>query len=218
MKYFTKELYEEMQVAGFLTFPETEEEWEAYQEGYRSDGVDPAKLHRQELEDIREDLLKFLPESFHPYIYDGTINSAYPSPKLREMISKWEADHEARVDVLLDDYSRHHASIKESLPPGAVLLTEKSLYDCVVNSVERPSDDVLVLRLDCRSGFHYFKEIQLTFTGVTEALIPQDFVGALWLYNEIYLIGELVELHVLFDMPMTEVTIVSRDVQIEELE
>jgi len=218
MKYFTKEWYDEMQVAGFLTFPETEAEWEAYQEGYRADGVDPVKIQRQELEDLREDLLKFLPESFHPYIYAGTINSAYPSPELRDMIAKWEADHEARVDALLDDYSRHYASIKESLPPGAVLLTEKSLHDCVVNSAERPSDDVLVLRLDCRSGFHYFKEIQVTFTGVVEAFIPEDLADALWLYNEIYLIGELVELHVLFDTPMTEVTIVSRDVQIEELE
>ena len=218
MKYFTKEWYDEMQVSGFLTFPETEEEWEAHQAGYRADGVDPAEIHRQELEDKREDLLKFLPESFHPYIYDGTINSAYPSPELRNMMAKWDADHEARVDALLNDYSRHYESIKEALPPGAVQMTERSLHDCVVNSVERPSDDVLVLRLDCRSGFHYFKEIQVTFTHVVEALIPQDLAGACWLYNEIYLIGELVELNVLFDTPMREVTIVSRDVQIDELE
>ena len=218
MKYFTKEWYEELQVSGFLTFPETEEEWEAYQAGYRADGVDPAKLQRQELEEKREDLLKFLPESFHPYIYDGTINSVYPSPELQDMITNWEKDHETRVDSLLDDYSHHYASIKDSLPPGAVQLTERSLHDCIVKNVERPSEDVLVLRLDCHSGFHYFKEIRVTFTGVVEALIPEDLAGALWLYNEIYLIGELVEFHVLLDMPMTEVTIVCRDVQIEELE
>lgn len=218
MKYFTKEWYDEMQVAGFLTFPETEEEWEAYQAGYRADGVDPAEIQRRELEERKEDLLKFLPQSFHPYIYDGTINSAYPPPELRDMIAKWEADQEARVDALLDDYSRHYEAIREFLPAGAVQLTEKSLHDCVVTSVERPSEDMLVLRLDCRSGFHYFKEIQLTFTGVVEASVPEDLAHAWWLYNEIYLNGELFELHVLFDNPMTEVTIISRDVQIEELE
>lgn len=218
MKYFTKEWYDEMQVSGFLTFPETEEEWEEYQEGVRQEGMDPVEINRRDLEDKKEDLLKFLPEEFHPYIYDGTINSAFPSAELRDMAAKWERDHEARVDALLDDYSRHYESIKEYLPQGAVQLTEKSLHDCIVKNVERPADDVLVFRIDCRSGFHYFKDIQVTFTGVTEAVMPENLTGAWWLYNEIYLNGEHFELHVLFDIPMAEVTIVCRDVEIEELE
>lgn len=218
MKYFTKEWYDEMQVSGFLTFPETEEEWEEYQKAYREEGKDPDEIHRSDLEDRKEDLLKFLPVSFHPYIVDGTINSAFPTPELREMAVRWEREHEARVDALLDEYSRHFESIKESLPPGALQLTEKSLHDCIVRNVSHPSADTLVFQLDCRSGFHYFKDIQVTFTGVTDTLIPPDFVGAWWLYNEIYLSGDLMELHVLFDTPKAEVTIICKDVQIEELE
>ncbi|MFD1030158.1 DUF4085 family protein [Metaplanococcus flavidus] len=218
MKYFTKEWYDEMQVSGFLVFPETKEEWEGNQTWQRTEGQDPHQIHRRDLADKREDLLKFLPEAFHPYIYDGTINSAYPTLELREMTAKWEADYEARVDALLDDYSRHYEATKEFLPPGMLQLTEKSLHDCIVKSVERPSDDVLVLYLDCSGGFHYFKDIKVTFTGVKEVVIPENMTDAWWLYNEIYLNGDLFELHVLFDMPMAEVTIVSRDVQIEELE
>ncbi|WP_033542854.1 DUF4085 family protein [Planococcus sp. CAU13] len=218
MKYFTKEWYDEMQVSGFLVFPETEEEWETQQQMIREEGIDPGEMHRRDLEERKEDLLKFLPADFHPYIFDGTINSAFPTPELREMTAKWEANHEARVDALLDDYSRHYESIKEFLPPGAVQLTEKSLHDCIVKSADRPTDDRLVLLIDCRSGFHYFKDIQVTFTGVTEAIIPEDLTNAWWLYNEIYLNGDGFELHVLFDTPKTEVTIVCRDVQIEELE
>lgn len=218
MKYFTKEWYDEMQVSSFLTFPETEEEWEEFQAGFREEGFDPVEINHRELEDRKADLLKFLPEEFHPYIHDGTLNSAFPSPELREMAARWEADHEARVDALLDDYSRHYESIKESLPPGAHQLTEKSLHDCIVKSVERPSDDVLVMCLDCRNGFHYFKDIEVTFTGVTEADIPEDLTNAWWLYNEIYLNEDQFELHVLFDLPMTEATIVCRDAVIEEME
>ncbi|RLQ91288.1 DUF4085 family protein [Planomicrobium sp. Y74] len=218
MKYFTKDWYDEMQVSGFLTFPETEEQWEEDQAGYREQGIDPAEVHRRELEDKKENLLKFLPESFHPYIYDGTINSRYPTPELLEMAGKWEADYEARFDALLDDYSRHYESIKESLPPGAIQLTEKSLHDCVVKRVDRPSDDELVLLIDCSSGFHYFKDVEVKFTEVSDSLIPEDITGAWWLYNEIYLSGDCVELHVLFDTPITEVTIICKDIQIEELE
>lgn len=218
MKYFTKEWYDEMQVSGFLTFPETEEEWKEDQAGYREEGIDPAEIQHRDLEDKKENLLKFLPESFHPYIYDGTINSKYPTPDLRDMTAKWEAEYEDRFDALLDDYSRHYESIKEFLPPGAVQLTEKSLHDCIVKNVSRPSEDVLVLRLDCSGGFHYFKDIEVTFTGLREVVIPEDMTDGWWLYNEIYLNGDLIELHVLFDTPMTEVTIICNDVQIEEWE
>lgn len=218
MKYFTKEWYDEMQISGFLVFPETIEEWEANQEWLRKEGEDPDDINRRDLAEKKEDLLRFLPDSFHPYIYDGTINSAFPTPELRAMTEKWEADYEARMDTLLDDYSRHYESIKPYLPAGAIQLTEKSLHDCIVKSMSRPSFDVLVLTLDCSGGFHYFKDIKVTFTGVKEARIPEDMTNAWWLYNEIYLKDDLFELHVLFDQPMTEVMIVSRDVQIEELE
>ncbi len=217
MKFFTKEWYDEMQVSGFLTFPETEEEWQEIQDGYREQGIEPAEIHRNDLEDMKEHLLKYLPESFHPYVYDGSINSKYPTSELRAMADRWEADYEARFDALLDDYSRHYESIKEALPPGAVQLTEKSLHDCVVKKVSRPSTDVLVLHLDCSGGFHYFKDIEVTFTGVKRVVIPEDMTDAWWLYNEIYQNGNLFELHVLFDAPMTEVTVICEDIKIEEM-
>src|SRR5690554_1114846 len=158
-----------MQISGFLVFPETEEEWNENREWLLKDGQDPDEINRRDLSDKKEDLLKFLPESFHPYIYDGTLNSAFPTPELRAMTEEWEKDYEARMDALLDDYSRHYESIKESLPAGANQLTEKSLHDCIIKSTERPTDDVLVLILDCSGGFHYHKDIKVTFTGVREA-------------------------------------------------
>lgn len=218
MKYFTKEWYDEMQVSGFLAFPETEEEWEKNLAWHREEGIDAGEIQRRNLAEKKDDLLKFLPESFHPYIYDGTINSTCPTPELRAMTARWEEDHEARVDALLDDYSRHYESIKESLPPGAVQLTERSLHDCVIKSIERLAEDEFVFLIDCSGGFHYFKDIRVTFTGVEEAMIPENLSDAVWLYNEIYLNGDEFELHVLFDQPMAEMTIVCRDVKIEELE
>lgn len=134
------------------------------------------------------------------------------------MTAKWEADYEARVDALLDDYSRHYESIKDSLPAGAVQLTEKSLHDCVIKSIDRGAEDELIFLIDCSGGFHYFKDIRVTFTGVKEATIPENLTDAVWLYNEIYLNGSDFELHVLFDQPMTEMTLVCRDVHIEEME
>ncbi|RNF38122.1 DUF4085 family protein [Planococcus salinus] len=215
MKYFTKEWYDEMQVSGFLAFHETVEEWEEELAYYKEEGIDYEEINRRNLEDIRADLLKFLPEPFYPYIQDGTISTGFPSLELREMAKQWEREHEARLEALGDEYSRHYDSIKNRLPAGAIQLMEQSLHDATVISVEKAQEEMLIIKLDCSGGFHYFTDIQLTFTGVTEADIPTEFAGAWWLYNEIYLTEHGFELHVLFDSPMVEAKIIAQDVTIK---
>jgi hypothetical protein len=217
MRYFTKEWYDEMQVSGYLAYHETLEEWEEELAYYIEEGIDYEENNRRKLEDIREDLLKFLPESFHPYIYDGTIGIGFPPQELRDLAKQWEQEHEARLEALSDDYSSHYKSIKEQLPAGAVQLMEQSLHDATVISVEK-LEEALIIKLDCSKGFHYFTDIQLTFAGVAEADIPEDFAGAWWLYNEIYLADDNFELHILFDSPMIEAKIIAQDVTIEVLE
>ncbi|MGI2329092.1 DUF4085 family protein [Planococcus sp. YIM B11945] len=218
MKYFTKDWYDEMQVLGFLTFHETREEWEEELAYFEEEGIDYKEIGRRDLEEMRPDLFKFLPESFHPYIRNGTINAGFPPQELRDMAKQWEAECEARMEMLGDDYSRHYEVIKQELPAGAIQLMEQSLHGAKVLSVEQPSDDVLLVKLDCSGGFHYFTDIQLTFTGVRETDIPAGFEGAWWLYNEIYLEDGGFDLHVLFDSPMVEVKIIANDIKIEVLE
>lgn len=217
MKYFTKQWYDEMQVSGYLAYHETLEEWQEELAYYIEEGIDYEEANRNNLEDMREDLLKFLPEPFHPYIYDGTIGHGFPPQELRELAKKWELEHEARLEALSDDYSRHYESIKGELPSGAVQLMEQSLHDAEVLSVEK-SEGKLAIKLDMSGGFHYFTDILVTFTGVTEAELPEDFAGASWLYNEIYLADGGFDLRVLFDGPMVEVKIKAQDVNIEVLE
>jgi len=215
MRYFTKEWYDEMQVSGYLAYHESLEEWEEELVSYREEGIDYEENYRRNLENMREDLLKFLPEPFHPYIYNGTISHGFPPQELREMAKQWEQEHEARLETINEDYSKHYQSIKDQLPVGAVQLMEQSLHDATVISVDKETEETLIIKLDCSKGFHYFTDIQLTFTGVTKAEIPENFSGARWLYNEIYLNEDRFELHVLFDSPMVEVEIVAQDVKIE---
>lgn len=216
MKYFTKDWYDEMQVSGYLAFHESLEEWEEELAYYKEEGIDYEKSNKNNLEEMQENLLKFLPEAFHPYIYNGTISIGFPPKELRDMAKQWELEHEARLEALSDDYSRHYESIKDSLPAGAVQLVEQSLHDAKVINVDK-SEESLAIKLDCSGGFHYFTDIQLTFTGVTEADIPEDFGGACWLYNEIYLSDNGFNLHILFDHPMIEAKIAARNVSIEVL-
>ncbi|MDE0581455.1 DUF4085 domain-containing protein [Planococcus sp. A6] len=215
MKYFTKAWYEEMQVAGFLVLPETEEDWQEELDYYREEGKDLRELNLRNLADMRESLMRYLPETFHPYIYDGTLVTEYPTPELRMLVNRWERDYERRMEELSDQYQQDFESIKVELPPNAVELVDNGLHDAVVRSVERPSEDRLVLTLDCSGGFYYFTDVRFTFEGVTYSDIPADFKGAWWLCDEIYKTEDGFDLHTLFDSPMTETVIRARDVKIE---
>ncbi len=204
-----------MQVSGFLNFPETVEEWEEMLRESEKVGMDYKQSLREDVEEKKEDLLKFLPKSLHPYIHDNTINSEYPSAKLKKLMLEWNEDYEKRMNNLEQACIDNYTSIKEKLPQNVVQLHEYSLHDSVVKSVEKRSENTLIITLDCSGTFSEFDKLQITFTGVTKCLIPENFEGAWWLSHEIDLTNEGFELGVLFDCPFEEVTICAKDVLLE---
>lgn len=201
-----------MQVSGFLIFSETVEEWEEMLRESEKVGIDYKQSLREDVEEKKEDLLKFLPKSLHPYIHDNTINSEYPSAKLKKLMLEWNEDYEKRMNNLKQACIDNYTSIKEKLPQNVVQLHEYSLHDSVVKSVERRSENTLIITLDCSGTFSEFDKLQITFTGVTKCSIPENFEGAWWLCHEIDLINERFELGVLFDCPFAELTICAKDV------
>lgn len=201
-----------MQVSGFLIFPETLEEWEEILRESEKIGLDYKQSLREDVEEKKEDLLKFLTKSLHPYIHDNTINSEYPSKQLKKLMLEWIVDYEKRMNNLEQACIDNYNSIKEKLAHNVVQLHEYSLHDSVVKSVERRSKDTLIITLDCSGTFSEFDKLQVTFTGVTKCSIPENFEGAWWLIHEIDLTNEGFELGILFDCPFEEVTICAKDV------
>ncbi|WP_419875216.1 DUF4085 family protein [Candidatus Pristimantibacillus sp. PTI5] len=67
MKYFTKEWFEEIQISSFLTFHETKKDWEEDIAWYVSEGLDFKDICKNQLEDKRAELVKYLPAFFHPF-------------------------------------------------------------------------------------------------------------------------------------------------------
>ncbi|MDA1524279.1 DUF4085 family protein [Bacillus cereus] len=215
MKYFNKDWYKEMQVSGFLNFSETVEEWEEMLRESEKIGMDYKQSLREDAEEKKEDLLKFLPKSLHPYIHDNTINSEYPSEKLKKLMLEWTEDYEKRMDDLEQAYKDNYNSIKERLAQNVVQLYEYSLHDSQVTSVERKSKDTIIITLDCSGTFNEFDKLKVTFTGVSKCSIPENFEGAWWLCHEINLAEDGFELGVLFDCPFEEVMVCAKNVLLE---
>lgn len=218
MKYFTKEWYAKMQVVGFLVFPETERDWEEIVAWYQVEGKSFDALYREELDYRKQDLLKFLPESFHPYIHAGTLRCQFPSTELREMAERWRQECDERNEVMRKEYRSYYHGIKDSLPSDVVQIYEKSLHDAKVQSLEMPTKDTFIMILDCRRSFHYYTDVKLTFTGVKKLQCSDIHAGSYWLYDEIYDSKAGFELRVLFESPLAELTIIADHVVIEVLD
>jgi hypothetical protein len=207
MRYFTKEWYKEMQIRGFLVFPETKKDWDENVAWYKAEGRNFDKLCREEMEYRKHDLLKFLPESFHSYILGGTLNCQFPSAELREMAEQWRKEYDERNKLMSKEYRDNYISIKDSLRENVVQLYEKSLHDSRVQSLEMPFEDTFSMTLDCSGSYHYYNDVKLTFIGVKKLQHPELRVGSLWLYDEVYSTEAGFELHVLFDIPLEELII-----------
>ncbi|PEU28335.1 DUF4085 family protein [Bacillus wiedmannii] len=205
MKNFTGDWYKEMQIIEFVSFIESIKEWSE---------MDIQSLI-EEIKERKTDLLKFLPESIHPFIHNTIINSEYPSSELKKLIKEWIEDCEKRRAHLDRFYLEQFHSIKKKLPTNVIQLHDYSLHDSVVKSVDRRSEDKLIITLDCSGTFSEFDKLEVTFTGVTKCSIPEDFEGAWWLCHEIDLTNEGFELGVLFDCPFEEVTICAKGVLLE---
>ncbi|EJQ13795.1 hypothetical protein IE3_02694 [Bacillus cereus BAG3X2-1] len=209
MKYFTRDWYKEMQLSGFVHFIESIEEWKE---------IDPDYLQslKDEVEERKEDLLNYLPETLHSYFYNNTIDSEYPPNELKKLLLEWTADYEKRMTQLDQSYLEYFNSIKKKLPSNVVQLHEFSLHDSVIKVVKCKSEDTLSIVLDCTGTFSDFNKLQVSFTGVTKCSMPENFEGAWWLYHEIELTEDGFELGVLFDCPFREVTICATNLLLEK--
>jgi len=217
LKYFTKELYKEMQVYGFLSFPSSKEEWEEMLQSYEEMGIDYLKTIKDELEFRKDDLLKYLPESMHPSIHNKTLMTEYPSDELKETGTQWLDNFESKLRNIRRESRVHHELLKDELPEGFVQLHENPLHDAHVISFEHLSEQqefILVLNHN-EDGEEI--NVNLTFTGVKDLTLKENIVAASWLYEELYIDGDYFEVHILFESPLTEFYIKAQNLKIEKI-
>ena len=216
MKYYTKELYEEMQIYGFLSFPSSREEWEEILQSYKIYGMDYISIIRNDLEIRKPDLLNYLPESMHPSIHNKTLMTEYPSLELKKTGTQWLNNFEDRLRKIRKECVKNYEEIKHKLPKNVVQLHENSLHDADVISFKyMPEKREFIMILNhLEDG----KEVNiiLTFTGIKDIILEDNIETALWLYDEVYINGDYFELHVLLESPLTEIYIKAQNLQIEK--
>lgn len=221
MKYYTKELYDEMQIYGSLVFPDSKEEWKELVQSYDDMDIDYIERLKAELAYRKNDLLTFLPVSLHPAINKGTFMIDYPSQEEREVIEQCRSRFKHKLETIRNECKANYALIKHLLPENAVRIYEDVYtHDATVLAVDFCQErQECILLLNNIDGNGQTVDIKLTFTGIHKISNLAHIIDAWWIYDEVYVTNHGFELHVLFNGPceMWETTIEATDVFIEYL-
>lgn len=191
MIYFTKQVYERMQVAGYLRVAEqlhaADEEILAW---YKEQGRDRREETMNHFALIRPLLLRYLPETIVRDIECQYIRETEPrTAELSAYAQSWAQSYEEEWNVLSRSCHEQFLATRDTLPASfAELAATYSFHDARIVSATRPQLDELTIELDCKGCLMPFLgEGRLTFRGIREAVLPDDPVGDCWLYEEYHL-------------------------------
>ncbi|MFJ7936070.1 DUF4085 family protein [Sporosarcina sp. NPDC096371] len=215
MAFFTKDWYEQMQDAHVLILPESDEEWQDYMQEFAENGEDGHAYLRERLEQEKGRLLKVLPQEFHLFIEDGSINQPYLPTEVRRRLLIWHNDMEKKYMTVLEQANRHFEAICNLVPENFVKLRKMGLHDARIKHIMR-QDDTIRITLNGSGSFNKASCIVLTFQKVKEerSELPLG-KGQFWLYEDIDVHELGAVFSVLVDCPMTQWMIVAEDVNME---
>ena len=202
MMYFTRDIYEKMQIRG--RFPlkiDNKEKWIQQLEAFCKVSHANDKLYNelifQHIPEVKNDILegkKFTDTDVSPKLYE----------RIKEMANEWEN--------VCSMCKAEYDDIKYKLPSSMQLLRSYAFHDNEVLSVKKDSTDVLIIELEYYS---------LIFKNVSQLEAIDDIVGDIWLYEEVHLsdIGGF-EFQVLLYSPkgfltLHEFSVIADDVFIE---
>ena len=202
MMYFTRDIYEKMQIRG--RFPlkiDNKEKWIQQLEEFCKVSHANDKLYNelifQHIPEVKNDILegkKFTDTDVSPKLYE----------RIKEIANEWEN--------LCSMYKAEYEDIKYKLPLSMQLLRSYAFHDNEVLSVKKDSNDILIIELE---------RYLLIFKNISQLEIIDDIVGDIWLYEEVHLsdIGGF-EFQVLLYSPrgfvtLHEFSVIADDVFIE---
>lgn len=199
MRFFTKEWNRRMQDAHLLTIPESDEEWEDFIRGFEEEGENVYDYLNDELESVKDELLLILPDEFHPYVLNGTINKPELEKSVRERLVNWQREETEKYERVMEEASQYMETIRGRLPRRLVEIVEDGLHDAQVQYVHRMNDS-LRITLNGSGSFSKGQGIVIEIEGKIEEKSEKTLhPGMYWLYEEADVDDEGFRLGVLFD-------------------
>ncbi|KZL89475.1 hypothetical protein CLMAG_49640 [Clostridium magnum DSM 2767] len=201
MKFFTRQLYEQMQVWSFLTNllneddNDNEEIKKFYQEQGKDYEVEQRHIYEENYKEIKHFLLEYLPESLESIILNEL--SVYGKMLSESSIMEMKKYIDNFSNLMFDDsdinvgktYSKYYKSIENSLPEDIRSLNEKyNFHDSQITYFDYSGENKIIIKLSCEGSFlSNGGSAVLTFSDIKSVELSDNYVGNWWLWNETHL-------------------------------
>ncbi len=203
----TKDAKVRLSKCHLLPIHESDDDWKMAMKEAKVEGVDLIARLKEELEEVKEELLHVLPGRFIPYMEDGTLNQPTLPKAVREDYLQWVQDSAKEFEKILDAAYEHTQQAVAYLPTSVQDVFAESLHDAILERMEREGD-TLHLYINTDGGFSTKSHIHLTFHDViTEESDEPLQVGQWLIYDELQKTDDGFAFRVLFDCPDAEWTI-----------
>jgi len=188
-----------MQHSGLLAIPESDEEWEDFIKSFEEEGEDVYEYLKEDLLQMKNKLLQVLPERFHPYVNDGTINQPSLDSRVRKELLVWIEGKERLTEKVMEEAKEYLESIREQLPASLVNIVEEGLHDAQVQHIFR-KDRCIRMTLNGDGSFSNASSIVIEMNDIVTETFDQPVTeGMYWLYEEADVSEHGFKLGVLFD-------------------
>ncbi|MDL4840983.1 DUF4085 family protein [Aquibacillus rhizosphaerae] len=207
MWHISKEAKVKFNECNFFPIYESDEEWEMVFREAKEDGEDLYSNLNEELEEVREELLRILPHRFFPYIENGTLNKPTLPKAVREDYLEWMREADKAFEKILDAANDQTMKALPYLPTSVKDVFEESLHDSTIQRIIRDGD-TLHLYVNTDDGFSSKSLIHFVFRNIVWEETDQPLVQGQWfIYYELQKTDEGFAFRVLFECPEAEWTI-----------
>lgn len=193
-----------------LLIPKDDDFWPDQIEYAREQGFDFNERQLTELLEVKEKLLQIVPEKFHRYIEDGSINLPGFPKRIAKKYWAWQDEIEEQFIQMQVAAGENTQNVIPKLLPNAQIIFERTLHDARIESTSWEGEDYHVL-LNCSGGFLPESYVLMKFidASVVSGEIPNN---AYYIYDECIATENGIALKVLFDGHSNEVVIAAKTI------
>ncbi len=207
----SKVVKEKFSKNNLLPIHESDQDWENALKEAKEEGEDLITRLKEELEEVKAELLQVLPSRFIPYMENGTLNQPALPKTVREDYLQWVQDANREFEQILDAAFEQTRQGITFLSTAVQDVFAESLHDSIIERIERDGD-TLHLYLNTESGFSTKPLVHFIFKNIISEVTDEPIQVGQWvIYYELQKTDDGFALRVLFECPDAEWTIAMKE-------
>lgn len=207
----SKEAKDKFSKYNLLPIHESDHDWEIALREAKEEGEDLFIRLKEELDEVKGELVHVLPNRFIPYLENGTLNQPTLPKTVREDYLQWMREANKEFEQILDAAFERKKEAVTFLSTAVQDVFAESLHDAIIERIGREGN-TLHLYVNTDGGFSSKSHIHFIFKGVKFEETDEPIqVGQWFIYDELQKTDDGFAFRVLFECPESQWTIAMKE-------